>query len=72
MPKKPEPRPLETEVFVIDGVEYAFAAKPYCDCEKPVWKGFTKRGDGVWVRPCCMRPTKSSHEKRLSTRKAEA
>lgn len=35
---------------------------PYCDCTK-VRMGFTKRDDGAWVRPCCMRRTKEAWEK---------
>jgi hypothetical protein len=29
----------------------------WCDCEKPA-VGFTRRDDGCWVRPCCMRRSK--------------
>jgi hypothetical protein len=71
MARKEEPSPRMEDVFVIDGVEFVFPAQPFCDCINPVWKGATKRGDGVWVRPCCMRPTKQSYEKRLSSRKQE-
>jgi len=37
--------------------------RPWCDCAKPVWRGFTRRSDGVWVRPCCMRQTETSWKK---------
>jgi hypothetical protein len=36
--------------------------RPWCDCKK-VRFGFTRRDDGAWVRPCCMRRTKESWEK---------
>ena len=27
----------------------------YCTCGSKKGHGFTKRDDGVWVRPCCMK-----------------
>lgn len=35
---------------------------PYCDCAHPAM-GFTKRYDGVWVRPCCHRPSKDYYDR---------
>lgn len=32
---------------------------PWCDCEKK-GHGYTKRSDGAWVRPCCMRREKAA------------
>jgi len=36
--------------------------KAYCDCAKKGF-GYTKRRDGAWVRPCCMRREKAAWEK---------
>lgn len=36
--------------------------RPYCDCERK-GHGFTKRDDGAWVRPCCMRRERAAWEK---------
>jgi hypothetical protein len=47
-------------MFTLGG--FTFRA-PYCTCEQPVWKGQTRRDDGVWVRACCMRRTKHMFEK---------
>jgi hypothetical protein len=33
--------------------------RPWCDCKK-IGHGFTKRSDGVWVRPCCNRRPKDT------------
>jgi hypothetical protein len=52
-----------TDELMVGGFVIEVPAKPYCDCVRPVWKGFTRRNDGRWVRPCCMRPTKQSVEK---------
>ena len=47
--------------FVIGDVELILPT-PYCDCVKQ-GHGFTKREDGGWVRPCCMRPTRQAYER---------
>ncbi len=48
---------------VIAGVLYEhLPARQYCDCLKPE-RGFIKREDGAWVRPCCLRRAKASFDK---------
>lgn len=53
-----------TRVLLVGGfrVEVPFVGRPYCDCQ-PMEMGFTKRDDGAWVKPCCMRRTKDMFEK---------
>lgn len=47
--------------FIRDGQVYLNVVKrtPWCDCRKK-GHGFTKRDDGAWVRPCCMRREKAA------------
>lgn len=33
--------------------------RPYCDCAR-IGRGFTLH-NGMWVRPCCGRPTQQVH-----------
>ena len=53
-------------IYTILDVRVEIPLTPWCDCPK-VGFGFTKRDDGVWVRPCCMRREKGAwlkfHEK---------
>lgn len=58
--------------WIVDGVD--LEAVPYCDCtpeDRRLYMksnrgllGYTKRDDGVWVRPCCMRQEREAWEKR--------
>ena len=64
MPKrKVVPQPKKVEAFSFGGIVVGVPAAPYCDCERPAWAGLTRRSDGVWVRPCCMRRPKEMYEK---------
>lgn len=63
MARKQKQQRITTRSFLVGGIMVTVPASPYCDCEKPTWSGFTKRDDGVWVRPCCMRRTKVMYDK---------
>lgn len=62
--------PRAVDVFIIGGISFEVPAKPYCDCYQQAI-GFSKRDDGVWVRPCCRRPAKQAYEKRLADSRKE-
>lgn len=50
-----EGRRLTQRQVTVAGLTVTVEAVPWCDCEHPEWKGLTRRGDGIWVRACCMR-----------------
>lgn len=50
---KPKPKPAEQ-----GPLDRMMVTLPYCTCKHPK-SGFTKRADGVWVKPCCGRRQKS-------------
>lgn len=54
--------PVKETTLVVGGLLIRGPAAPYCDCTHPAM-GFTKRHDGAWVRPCCMRRTQQMFDK---------
>jgi hypothetical protein len=51
-----EGRRLTQHQITVAGLTVTVEALPWCDCT-PAVMGFTKRSDGCWVKPCCMRRT---------------
>lgn len=62
MSKRAKPRRV-VDYLTIDGLAIEAPAKPWCDCLHPTWSGSTKRADGIWVRPCCMRRTREMYDR---------
>lgn len=53
---------VKSQTLYIGGLALTVPAQPFCDCDHPAM-GFTKRYDGAWVRPCCMRRTQQAYAK---------
>ena len=59
--------------ILVDPIIVERSSTPYCDCNAEMKRkaarrgggtlGYTKRDDGVWVRPCCMRRERAAWEK---------
>lgn len=56
MRKAKTPTRVTQHTYTVAGVTMVVPAAPWCDCDN-IGVGFTKRDDGCWVRPCCMRRT---------------
>lgn len=63
MSRRAKPRPRAVDALEVGGIVIEVPAKPWCDCVNPVWKGLTRRDDGIWVRACCMRRTQHMYER---------